>query len=954
MQMFSRLNVCVFLGVALLLAGGTVDVHAQAASLFVRGDIGTDRVYQVNDLVEIEFIAVDGRENPVKGVTLTITHSGLTDVVISNGGTTDLIGSVTVKGTITGEPHVYIHAEWPDRQLAAQIDFNVEEALLEEEAPLEGVTADRHAQAVALGVVDVIDEDRFYAVNDTVEIVFFAITFDGGALPAHGAKLIITYSGLTDVVISNGGTIDASGGVTVTGKITAESDVYIQAEWSDKGLISRHDLRVIEDVVKQTVQAVFDKYSNTFRHPDVHEHLPDVLRAFKNPEIQNVLNPVVINHVVRDPEYIRAFYPDVDESIITLLTTDNGFRTLFEDEEFQGVLQEPAEIDELVGFIESQPQREPRMLTIVSGDLQEGSPQTPLGNPLVVLVRDQYGDALSGVDVTFRVTRGGRLSRTTARTNRIGRAETTLTLASDGIHQIEASVVGFPSLAQTFTAAATAECEVPVPSPLRPTTLNIVSGNRQSGEVGKSLAQPFVVGVLDQDGKPLQGTAVTFAVTAGNGRLSRTMATTDVYGQARTILTLGSRAGRHSVMARAAGITQPQTFTATATAPPPPKEPEPIVSVRSSTEDPLMYWIAGNTIYYRPTGGGNETFHAPQSGTLTGGLAVDMEGGKVYWTEQTIDNMGRIQSADLDATDVETVKETIAVPYDIAFDARRRRLYWTTSFGNIQSINVDGTDFRGDFHTGLETPQQIAFDVEKRRLYWTAADGIWSIYTDNDTGIRRRLDKEDLGEVGGIAVFDDVVYWTEQTSSGGRVRSMNRAGSGDKKLLAVLEESMPEGIAVDPVGGRVYWTTSRGEIQSAPFTGAIQTVVMGGDAPAIGIALGGTARVPAGLGAPSLSSVGSVENTLLANYPNPFNPETWIPYQLSASADVSVSIYAVDGCLVRRLDLGHQVSGVYRSRSRAAYWDGRNAFGERVASGLYFYTLTADDFTATRKLLIRK
>ena len=96
------------------------------------------------------------------------------------------------------------------------------------------------------------------------------------------------------------------------------------------------------------------------------------------------------------------------------------------------------------------------------------------------------------------------------------------------------------------------------------------------------------------------------------------------------------------------------------------------------------------------------------------------------------------------------------------------------------------------------------------------------------------------------------------------------------------------------------------------------------------------------------------ETKLLLNYPNPFNPETWIPYQLSASADVSVSIYAVDGCLVRRLDLGHQTAGIYQSKSRAAYWDGRNSFGERVASGLYFYTLTAGDFTATRKMLIRK
>ena len=96
------------------------------------------------------------------------------------------------------------------------------------------------------------------------------------------------------------------------------------------------------------------------------------------------------------------------------------------------------------------------------------------------------------------------------------------------------------------------------------------------------------------------------------------------------------------------------------------------------------------------------------------------------------------------------------------------------------------------------------------------------------------------------------------------------------------------------------------------------------------------------------------ESTLLANFPNPFNPETWIPYQLAKDADVTLTIYAVNGHVVRRLELGHQPAGMYQSRSRAAYWDGRNAFGEPVASGLYFYTLTAGDFIATRKMLIRK
>ena len=96
------------------------------------------------------------------------------------------------------------------------------------------------------------------------------------------------------------------------------------------------------------------------------------------------------------------------------------------------------------------------------------------------------------------------------------------------------------------------------------------------------------------------------------------------------------------------------------------------------------------------------------------------------------------------------------------------------------------------------------------------------------------------------------------------------------------------------------------------------------------------------------------ETALHANYPNPFNPETWIPYQLAAPAEITLTIYDMNGGVVRRLEMGHQAAGIYQSRSRALYWDGRNGRGESVASGLYFYTLRAGDFTGTRKMLIRK
>ena len=103
-----------------------------------------------------------------------------------------------------------------------------------------------------------------------------------------------------------------------------------------------------------------------------------------------------------------------------------------------------------------------------------------------------------------------------------------------------------------------------------------------------------------------------------------------------------------------------------------------------------------------------------------------------------------------------------------------------------------------------------------------------------------------------------------------------------------------------------------------------------------------------------LASLMPTETVLLANYPNPFNPETWIPYQLSKPAAVTVTIYAANGAVVRMLDLGHRRAGSYDSRSRAAYWDGRNAQGESVSSGVYFYTLQAGEFSATRKMVIRK
>lgn len=93
-------------------------------------------------------------------------------------------------------------------------------------------------------------------------------------------------------------------------------------------------------------------------------------------------------------------------------------------------------------------------------------------------------------------------------------------------------------------------------------------------------------------------------------------------------------------------------------------------------------------------------------------------------------------------------------------------------------------------------------------------------------------------------------------------------------------------------------------------------------------------------------------NALLQNFPNPFNPETWIPYHLKEGSDVTIQIYDAGGSLVRQLDLGYKPAGFYADKSKAAYWDGRNEAGENVSSGIYFYNIQAGEYTAMRKMIV--
>ena len=347
-------------------------------------------------------------------------------------------------------------------------------------------------------------------------------------------------------------------------------------------------------------------------------------------------------------------------------------------------------------------------------------------------------------------------------------------------------------------------------------------------------------------------------------------------------------------------------------------------------------------------------------------IALDVLGGKMYWTNF---DTGKIQRANLDGSDVQDLITGLENLYGIALDVLGGKMYWTNvGAGKIQRANLDGSDVQ-DLITGLENLYGIALDVLGGKMYWTNFDtgtiqranlngtdvqdfvlglsrptGIVLSVSSQPTLLAAREDVN--GD--GVVDFQDLVYviqhygWTGQNNA-----DVNRDEIVDANDL-ILVAAMVDNVAAAP--------TARAQVQDLLTVEEVQQWLTEAR-------LSGGASFTYQRGIVVLEQLLAVlmateampkETALLSNYPNPFNPETWIPYQLSKPADVTLSIYSVDGKLVRTLALGHQAVGGYQSKSRAAYWDGRNSFGERVASGLYFYTFTAGDFTATRKMLIRK
>ena len=594
--------------------------------------------------------------------------------------------------------------------------------------------------------------------------------------------------------------------------------------------------------------------------------------------------------------------------------------------------------------------RIPADILKISGDNQQGLPNDWLPEPFVVRVVDATGAPVVGVEVIFRVTPYppenqdlewlrsdyGLLSNTESRTDADGRAQTFLFLG----YQVETHEpvvhVSVAGVSKQIRFNAMAREKVLIDPSEYPNIYWVDAiDNHLYGPEGSEWVHAVQVQSIAYDGRNRQMYWIEGLLSMGN------------YCAAIKSTTLDG-----------------------------PFSPHPHIEVATFMNMPVSLAI-----------------HPLQS--------------KLYWTN----NRGEIQTCNLDGSNIENLITGLDSPKHITIDTARSKLYWTDGQERILSADLNGKNIQ----TFLRSPQTLGhITVAGDHLYWSEkiseTEGVirGADLKQHRLKVLYRLDSVPVGLA--VDLASEKLYWTDTQ---GRIRRANLNGSQIEDVIIgllvpgsivldiphTMEESLPAApppLAADVnadgtvnIQDLVQVAANFGETgeNAADVNGDGQVNIQ--DLVAVAAAFGEAAAAPAAhativenltatevkhylhaaqhanLTDPTfqrgvevlkhlLALLTPKETALLPNYPNPFNPETWIPYQLATPAEVAIRIYAVDGSLVRVLSLGHKTTGIYQTRTRAAYWDGRNNLGEPVASGLYFYTLTAGDFTATRKMVVRK
>ena len=505
-----------------------------------------------------------------------------------------------------------------------------------------------------------------------------------------------------------------------------------------------------------------------------------------------------------------------------------------------------------------------------------------------------------------------------------------------------------------------------------------ISGDDQQAAPGTTLEHPFVVEVRDQNGEVFAGVPVTFAITAGGGTLSVTNTIADANGRAQSILTLGPNPETNTISVSATRIAGSVTFHAISDIP----FIEYILSIPAGTSlihvplrvtavDKIEKIIESVGDLYDALGGASVV-----------NFLITYDSATQGWLSYFVPS-DKGSSADVALTDDKGIIVGLRTPVSIQLRGNPLGTDGNSAITLTPGINLVGLPLR---------------DSRVRRVsHLFALDGIGGnvpviILTDNGEfkAVGRADDPGDIAITGGQAFILTAQQAAQVTIAG--QGWTNVSGVAAAPLVAEVTDTTPvlalRGAVVDErtgahgegfrvtvknlsIGKAITGLTTGEaagyrltvvdtEMARAAMTGDVLEVSARSANPQIGVKpLRYT--VTADDVRRSLIELPELviyeipaETKLLANYPNPFNPETWIPYRLASDGYVTLTIYDLSGRVVRTLDVGHRVAAVYESRSKAIYFDSRNQFGETVASGVYFYHLLAGDYSATQRMLIVK
>ena len=596
-------------------------------------------------------------------------------------------------------------------------------------------------------------------------------------------------------------------------------------------------------------------------------------------------------------------------------------------------------------------------------------PLTPGDSTTFSLDVQEDGIDAPGETVTFSVSPADgtvSLSATSATTDSNGQAQTTLRTGSgsSGSYTVTASV-GTLSLSSSVTVNA------PPPPPVL--SISVTSGPG-SGDPGDSLT--FTVEV-QEDGSAASGKTVTFSITSGDGNasLGTTSTTTGSNGRASTSVTLGgSASGSYTITATVGS--KSTSGTATVNTPPPPSG---LSAVMFSTPWPLD--PGDSTTFSIDV---KEDGSAASGKTVTFSVSPDDGTVSLSATSATTDSKGqasttlRTGSGSSGSYTVTATVGTLSLSSSVTVNTPPPPLaFWIISGDKQQGLLgealanpfvVEVRDQSGDPLPGV----QVTFSVSSgggtlsATITTTDSNGrVKSTLTLGPnpgtntvevaaTGIHRTQSVSAIAELPPIAqdvnrddmvnILDLVLVAAVLGDEGGDLAA-DVNGDG---VVNILDLVMIAGVLGNAAAAPSVWYR---DLEIAPTRAEVgQWLAQAGE---LGLTDATSQRGVLFL-EQLFAALTPKETVLLSNYPNPFNPETWIPYGLANDTHVQISIYDISGALVRQLDLGYQRAGHYTERSRAAYWDGRNGSGEFAASGVYFYTLSAEAFRSTRKMLVGK